>query len=327
MRELSIYSGDSGAISEQDFIAVYTDTVTDPNYVIDDPFDNSPHIPLNIKVTQKSHAWSNPEADDGENFHTDCEAFTNLFDPYSPQEFADQLNFDEFVTNALQAKWLYDIPGYDTDSDGYAGKYYLCGVEPDQDTIYYEGDGVPDLKVPHISPYRKSLRLTLENDVDVRVRWNGLVPETRIDYTLSVNDFEGYKISHSVPGPILYAQVAGYDREDYLKVIWSSAHQQWDFLPNVLTAAEILSLYGVADVSQYSMPDTALAFHWLDSVFYFAPACENNSDLSDSLMIHKLYPMQPYPSTFNVDSLYALYPDELTDEGFLKYFECDARHL
>lgn len=64
MRELSIYGGDSGAISEQDYIAVYTDTLTNPSYVIPDPFDGRPHIPLKLEVTQKSYAWSNPEADD-----------------------------------------------------------------------------------------------------------------------------------------------------------------------------------------------------------------------------------------------------------------------
>ncbi len=47
------------AISEQDFIAVYTDTsrVGANQRPYDDPIDG-PHIPLGIKVTQKSYAWS-----------------------------------------------------------------------------------------------------------------------------------------------------------------------------------------------------------------------------------------------------------------------------
>ncbi len=49
-------SSDS-AVSEQDFIAVYTDTLTDPNYVNTDPMDGG-HFPLGIKITQKSYAWS-----------------------------------------------------------------------------------------------------------------------------------------------------------------------------------------------------------------------------------------------------------------------------
>lgn len=526
---------DSGAVSEQDYIAIYTDTLTNPPYVFPDPFEGRPHIPLKLEVTQKSYAWSNPEADDfvifdfniknigaeiledvyigyyvdgdvklkststgfeddicglkqdiqlsfacsftdsvhlawiadndgrqessdpcpyenassltsvtgilllatpgettnfsfnwwisnenagldwgprkqgtveypmrdfggflgtpegdrnkyyimshpeidydqlftsvdhssegwlapppysdnladgtdtryllsfgpfdimpgesapfafayvaGENFHTDCEAFENLFDPYSPQAYADQLNFDEFVTNALQAKWLYDIPGYDTDSDGYAGKYYLCGVEPDQDTIFYEGDGVPDLKVPQISPYRKSLRLTLENDVDVRVRWNGLVPETRLDYRLGYNDFEGYSISYMIPQTTGIIKVAEYDKEDFWKLIWDFDQSVWVYTDVPFTREQTQALYSISDPMQYSAPDTALAFHWLDSLFYFMPVCANNSNLFDPLLIHKLYPYQPYPSTFNIDSLHAYYPDELTHDGFLKYFE------
>jgi FlgD Ig-like domain len=77
----------------------------------------------------------------GENFHTNCNAFANLFNPSSPDAFADQLDFSDLALNAIQAEWIYDIPGVDTDSDGYKGKYRICGV----DTFYYKGDGVPDI--------------------------------------------------------------------------------------------------------------------------------------------------------------------------------------
>ncbi len=61
IRRLSISNPDEvlrGAKSEQDFIAVYTDTVTDPSYIINDGFENRPHLPLNIEITQRSYAWS-----------------------------------------------------------------------------------------------------------------------------------------------------------------------------------------------------------------------------------------------------------------------------
>lgn len=45
------------AISEQDFVLNYSDTLTDDFYVETDPVDG-PHYPLGIKVTQKSYAWS-----------------------------------------------------------------------------------------------------------------------------------------------------------------------------------------------------------------------------------------------------------------------------
>jgi len=45
------------AISEQDFLIVYTDTLTEKFYVNDDPIDG-PHFPLGIKISQRSYAWS-----------------------------------------------------------------------------------------------------------------------------------------------------------------------------------------------------------------------------------------------------------------------------
>jgi hypothetical protein len=55
---------DIDAVSEQDFIGIYVDTVTDPGCVTVDAFDNRPHMPLNIKVTQRSYAWSYSYAED-----------------------------------------------------------------------------------------------------------------------------------------------------------------------------------------------------------------------------------------------------------------------
>ncbi len=55
---------DTLAISEQDFIAIYTDTVTRPQYVGADPLDNRTHVPLNMEITQRSYAWSYDYADD-----------------------------------------------------------------------------------------------------------------------------------------------------------------------------------------------------------------------------------------------------------------------
>ncbi len=45
------------AVSEQDFVCDYADTLTEDFWVQDDPIDG-PHIPLGIKITQKSYAWT-----------------------------------------------------------------------------------------------------------------------------------------------------------------------------------------------------------------------------------------------------------------------------
>jgi hypothetical protein len=78
----------------------------------------------------------------GADFHTDCGAFDDLFDPDDPQAYYDQLNFDNLVANATAAFELFDIPGVDTDGNAYRGRFRIC----DSDTFWYEGDGVSDLK-------------------------------------------------------------------------------------------------------------------------------------------------------------------------------------
>ena len=55
-----------GAVSEQDRIAVYTDTFTCcvPGLESFDEVDGRPHRPLYIEITQRSYAWSYPYAED-----------------------------------------------------------------------------------------------------------------------------------------------------------------------------------------------------------------------------------------------------------------------
>jgi hypothetical protein len=43
---------------DEEIFATYEDTVTDPRYVVPDPNDGRPHIPLGIKITQNSICWS-----------------------------------------------------------------------------------------------------------------------------------------------------------------------------------------------------------------------------------------------------------------------------
>ncbi len=50
-----------GAVSEEDFLAVYTDTVTEG---VEADFFGRPHKPLNIEVSQNSYAWSYSYAED-----------------------------------------------------------------------------------------------------------------------------------------------------------------------------------------------------------------------------------------------------------------------
>ena len=51
------------AVSEQDFISIFADTLTDRYWVNSDPVDG-PHYPLGLKITQKSYSWTYNYAQD-----------------------------------------------------------------------------------------------------------------------------------------------------------------------------------------------------------------------------------------------------------------------
>ncbi len=51
-------------VSEQDFICAFTDTFTDVSLTGESSFDNRPHIPIGLKVDQRSYAWSYDYAED-----------------------------------------------------------------------------------------------------------------------------------------------------------------------------------------------------------------------------------------------------------------------
>lgn len=76
----------------------------------------------------------------GENLHQVSGNLANL--PSNPNAYQANLDFTDLEKNALAAFWLYDNPGVDSDSDGYAGQFEVC----DGDTVYTSGDGVPDYK-------------------------------------------------------------------------------------------------------------------------------------------------------------------------------------
>lgn len=221
----------------------------------------------------------------GEDFHKDpCEAFDNLFDPNDPEIYYDTLDFSDFGLNAIWASWIYDNPGYDTDGDGNAGDFRICGYDSvlvyetvsedplvidtfweytDADTLWYRGDGVPDFrgaspppppelwKVDTTDEKHDTLgtkfvtRIAEHNQGEIRVRWNGLKSETQKDVFSNSVDFEGYRVWVSEsPVTADYAVVASYDIEDYNRYYWNSARGEWDLVETPFTIDSLRSLYG-----------------------------------------------------------------------------------
>lgn len=62
-----------GAISDEDYIAVYRDTFTDEEnlYLGTDVIDGRPHVPMHIEITEESYAWSDTIAEDFVIFNCD----------------------------------------------------------------------------------------------------------------------------------------------------------------------------------------------------------------------------------------------------------------
>jgi hypothetical protein len=165
-------------------------------------------------------------------FHRDAHIAEYL--PDFPETWYENVYFDELARNAMWAEWIYDNPGIDTDSDGYAGEYTICDLGGDSvftcdtlvdtsanpdtnytvcywdfsatDTVWRTGDGVPDLRAAYPPPNPSTFWLN-QQDGDsiralrvypevgkIRMIWNGAATETAIDPFSHKADFEGYNV-------------------------------------------------------------------------------------------------------------------------------------
>ncbi len=251
------------------------------------------------------------------------------------------LNFGNLVKNAKQAEWVYDNPGYDTDGDGYRGKYHVCVIDsvlvdstwiPSiAETTYYAGDGIPDWRAVGPPPGPKFWLHPY--DKGIRVRFNGLLSETTKDLVSNRIDFEGYRIYLGRDDrEASLALAAGCDLKNYDKFVWNpklypSGGFEVQEVP--FTLDQLRCLYGLGnDPCHDSLFDplayTASAPYRLpgylgDSIFYFVQHGYNASRLGVDTPIRKLYPNQPKPIPGEPipDSAY-------TEDGYLKYYEYEC---
>jgi hypothetical protein len=168
----------------------------------------------------------------GMKFHRIADNINNL--PDYPELWYENVHFDSLYTSSIWAEWVYDNPGVDTDSDGYAGEFTLCNMGDDSvldcdtlidtsanpdtsyiecgwvysvvDTVWRKGDGIPDLRgatpPPNPSTYSfvnatgDTLRgLRVYPEVGrVRIVWNGVMTENTADPFTREYDFEGYRV-------------------------------------------------------------------------------------------------------------------------------------
>ncbi|MEW5993978.1 MAG: hypothetical protein AB1744_06240, partial [Candidatus Zixiibacteriota bacterium] len=284
----------------------------------------------------------------GEDFHTFKDNVNFL--PDYPELFYDSLHFNDFATNGVWASWIYDNPGVDTDGDGFAGKCFTCvldstvvdstcvdtvidGVDTTicrdfkyavVDTLWYEGDGVPDFR--GASPPPAPDVWVSPTVGTLHVRFNGMRSETTRDAFSRLVDFEGYRIYIARDERAAsYSVVTSYDLEDYNKFVYNQPRDEWALNDVPFTLEELRCLYGDSCNDPFFHPEdytlSSPFTHsgpWGDSVFYFAAQDFNRSELGLPGAIRKVYPDQPFPSGLNPDSAR---PEELTEDGYFKYFE------
>ncbi|UCC43851.1 MAG: hypothetical protein JSU65_12125, partial [Candidatus Zixiibacteriota bacterium] len=295
----SVFSDDSVWYSPPPTIAADITDGWDTKYLLSfGPFDLGPgeSVPLALAYVAGKFLHKNLGVTD--------------FLPEEPEVYYMFLDFSDLTYNAMWAGYVYDNPGVDTDSDGYAGQYVVCNG----DTVWTEGDGVPDYRAvvappaPHlwVEPLPSALRL----------RWNGHLSETSRDIISREINFEGYNIYYSPePGTGPSTLVASCDVQDYYKYVWNPTSVQWDLVRRRFTVEELRCKYAAAGCGDssfipeaYYREDPYRMPYFDDSVFYFEPIGCNAALFGWETPIVKSYPEAtepPYsdPSEVPLDSI------------------------
>jgi len=119
---LGVFVSHPDAISEQDYLCNYADTLTERTYVANDPTDG-PHFPLGLKVSHRSYSWTYNYAQDFVVIDYEIE---NIASNYLKNLYVG-LYVDSDVGNISENQWHTDD---------------ICGF---QEYFYFvRGDGTPD---------------------------------------------------------------------------------------------------------------------------------------------------------------------------------------
>ncbi len=291
----------------------------DTRYLISvGPFDINPGeaIPLTLAFVA------------GEGVHTDPDNISNL--PVDPNAYFEGIDMSDLQLNRMIAAHVYDNPGVDTDSDGYAGEFTVCN----EDTIFITGDGVPDFRASN-APAAPEIHVDALPS-GLRVSWNAYDAIISRDVISQEEDFEGFNV-RLTPGTNIeeMAIVASYDVENFYKYFWNPSYVNADKIGGWVrsdirfTPEELVCLYapsGCIDPTWSPLSYRRLAPFVMpefpDSIFYFETIGCNNSTFGWDTGIRKVYPLSPKPlwrdpSMVPSDSI----PIYLTDVGKFKYYE------
>lgn len=243
-------------------------------------------------------------------------ASTNL--PNNSGRFYDSLHFEDLALNSTWAEKIYDNPGIDTDGDGYFGELRVAEIDSGVlDTDWYKGDGVPDFK--GAAPPPPPVFWLSSVDGKLSVRFNGLRSETARDIFTRERDFEGYNIYIARDERReSFSIVASYDREDYN--IFEFRRGSWELAGSPMVLEELRAFFNnsVLNPADYSRNSPYVVVDSVEHNYYFEAQSFNVSELGLDRGVYKLYPDQPPPTSIIPDSAK---PEDLTADGYLKYYE------
>lgn len=176
----------------------------------------------------------------GEDLHVDPNNRSNL--PGNPNKYMENLSFEDFATNSLWAKWIYER--------GFKGP-----------------------------PPPEPPKLEFEADVGkIKIKWNGRVSEESVDAFTDMKDFEGYKIYMSTSKSVQnFVLLGSYDRKDNYQInkknLLKEGHP-WEWIEGSIT---LDSLQAVCDTPNVG-DDPAVwtisnpyAYQGDDSLFFVGP--------------------------------------------------------
>jgi len=259
----------------------------------------------------------------GENFHVNPRDYEYYFDPYNPKAYYDKLDFSDLAENSRWARAVFDNPGVDTDGDGYSGEF--CWRYTWRDTTindpsdsfavdsvryYYTGDTIPDFKA--MTPPPPPVVRVEPSYGKVIIRWNGQETENTPDYFSGEVDFEGYRVYFGEDNRLTdFVLLAGYDIDDYKVFQFDTDLRMWRRVSNSAKHDSLKQIHG----DDFDANNYYDEFHYfLDphngNIYYFSRQDWNQSDMSNPLGIHKVYPDASR--------------DDITDvtlEGWRRYYE------
>ncbi len=263
----------------------------------------------------------------GLNLHTDADNVLNLAcgPGYDPDAYYAGLDFTDLGDNARWASWIYDNPGVDSDGDGDFGLSRVCNTTGD--TIFYQGDGVPDFR--GASPPPAPIVRLVSDLGQVTIRWNGAITENTDDVFSKRIDFEGYRVYYSRDN-IDFSVVSSYDLDNYNKYVFVASTNEYKLFDFPYTRDSLRCLYapgGCGDANWDPLNYTRSSPYRLagtDSAFYFNPQDFNQSSLTNPKGIRKRFPNAPKPEKqyLVIENIPANLRDSLlTEDKYLKYYE------